>query len=659
VVHEWGHGYDQNDGGGYDNTSEAYGDLVAMLATRESCFFRGFFADGGVCSGYGDTCLSCTGFRDFDYEARVSSTPATPQGFVASYCGTEGTGPCGGEVHCEAYPIGEAMYDLAVRDLPAAGMDLDSAWQLVERLWYSTRQGSSGSIYTCALPASDSCAVGSWYQRMREADDDDADLSNGTPHAAELFAAFDRHNLACGEADAPENQSTSSCPALDAPVLTVAANEDGTTLSWPAVAGASQYLVLRGELGCDRQQVPLAVLDSAATSYLDAVSDPGLPRDYRIQAIGVNPTCRSAVSDCRTTPAGPRLQLNGHRLVEDATLSNGNGLPDPGETVQLPVTLFNGGRADAFDVSARLRMADPSLGRVLVPLASTPDLAVGAAAESDAPHFEVTLFESSASCGIPVVLDVEMRAGATGPRTSRFQIPLGNRERDFVDTDTVSIPRLTMEPVISTLQVLEDRPIAELDVTVDIAHPDSSELVVELTSPGGTTVRLHDRTGGTAGLYTRYDLDAQPDGPGTMDDFVGESILGTWTLSVEDKVYGAFGFGSIQGFTLHVVAEGAFDCDPVACPEPAPSESPQGLRVERALDAGDGSVSLTLNWTGVVGAAGYHVLQAPAAAFDAGVELAGRTAGPTSLTLNDVDATLPPLTFFQVRATNSCHQESP
>ena len=36
VVHEWGHGYDENDGGGWDNTSEAYGDVVSIFATRRS-----------------------------------------------------------------------------------------------------------------------------------------------------------------------------------------------------------------------------------------------------------------------------------------------------------------------------------------------------------------------------------------------------------------------------------------------------------------------------------------------------------------------------------------------------------------------------------------------------------------------------------------------
>ncbi|NJN64194.1 MAG: hypothetical protein HC882_04485 [Acidobacteria bacterium] len=60
LVHEWGHGFDQNDGGGYDNTSEAYADTVALLYQRDGCIGWGFFTGGGTCSGYGDTCLECS-----------------------------------------------------------------------------------------------------------------------------------------------------------------------------------------------------------------------------------------------------------------------------------------------------------------------------------------------------------------------------------------------------------------------------------------------------------------------------------------------------------------------------------------------------------------------------------------------------------------------
>jgi len=65
-----------------------------------------------------------------------------------------------------------------------------------------------------------------------------------------------------------------------------------------------------------------------------------------------------------------------------------------------------------------------------------------------------------------------------------------------------------------------------------------------------------------------------PDGPGTMADFEGESTLGTWTLSVQDTIWGVFGQAYLNGFTLHVTADGGFDCDLLTCPEPTPSSMP-------------------------------------------------------------------------------------
>jgi len=658
IVHEWGHGYDDNDGGGYDNTSEAYGDVVSMLAARASCFGPGLFTDGRVCSGYGDTCLTCTGFRDHDWAARQANTPATPQVFVTDNCGS-GTGPCGRSVHCESYPISESIFDFATRDLPAAGMDADTAWLLAERLWYWTRWGSGGPIYTCALPDSDSCAASSWYQRMRVSDDDDADLSNGTPHAAELYAAFARHNIACGLPGDPENQSTSSCPTLATPSITVTDVSPEVEIAWTEITNADEYIVYRGDLGCNRQQVAVATLPSGTTSWVDDFTGSDLPRYYRVEAVGVNSVCRSAVSNCENNSGGPRLQMNDHRMIETGPDVNGNGLLDPGETVQVPVTLFNGGIADALGVSARLRTTDPAQGRVLGPIVDYPDLAPASELESAAPHFELTLFESGVACGDTVPLEVEMNADGAATRTGQFGFTLGTLDRDFPKNDPVLIPWFTPNPILQTLDVVEDHTIAALDVSVYITHSNASDLIVELSSPEGTTVRLHNNSGGAGSLDTRYDLESEPDGPGVMADFNGESILGTWTLSVDDAILGSAGTGTLQSWTLHVTSATGFDCDVFTCSEPDPTEAPAGFHVDKTVDGGDGSVDLAFSWSGVTGAAGYHVLHSPAPTFGAAVDVTGRTGGPTSLTVDDGAAITPPVTFFQVRAVNVCSQEGP
>jgi hypothetical protein len=304
VTHEWGHGFDQNDGGGFDNSSESYADVVAIFELRGSCVGPGFYADGRTCSGYGDTCLTCTGIRDHDWDARQAHTPATPANFTQPNCGS-GSGPCGRAVHCESYVTSESVYDFATRDLPAGGLDAETSWQVAERLWYQSRGGSGGDIITCSLPNADSCDAGTWYQQMRVADDDDGNLANGTPHAAELFAAFDRHEIACGTAADAENQSTSSCPTLDTPVVTYTAKTNSVELSWSAVANAGGYRIYRNEIGCDHGQYPIAEVDGSTTSYVDD----GLINDftvyYRVQAIGTNSACESAVSTCTATAAQP------------------------------------------------------------------------------------------------------------------------------------------------------------------------------------------------------------------------------------------------------------------------------------------------------------------------------------------------------------------
>lgn len=302
-VHEWGHGLDANDGGNYDNPSEAYADVVAFLETRESCVGRGFFMNQ-TCSGYGDTCLTCTGIRDQDWAARTRSEPASPAGFLIQNC-PGGGAPCGKEEHCEGYLAGETVWDLAVRDLPASGMDAASAWQLAEKLFYLSRKGSGGPAYNCAPPTGNGCGTTSWFHKFRLIDDDDGNLANGTPHAGAIFAAFSRHGIACGLATDASNQSAGSCPALAKPEIAAIPGDGDVQVSWSTVPGAASYTVLRNDIGCDRAQVIVDRVLAPATSAIDGGVSPNLPLYYRVQAVGANPACESAVSDCASTEGQP------------------------------------------------------------------------------------------------------------------------------------------------------------------------------------------------------------------------------------------------------------------------------------------------------------------------------------------------------------------
>ena len=299
-LHEYGHGLDSNDGlapadGG---TGEAYGDTVAFLETHDSCIGPGFLSSN--CSGYGDSCTSCTGVRDVDYAKHTSGTPATTQNFTKNNCptGSGSTGPCGREVHCESYVASEAVWDLANRDLPAAGVDAATAWYILDRLFYLSRP-TSGQAFNCTNFVSNGCSVSNWYQTFLAVDDDDGNLNNGTPHGNAIYNAFNRHGIACGS---PPGNST-TCPSLATPTLTATGGTNSASLSWSAVSGASRYVILRNDRGCSQGFTPIAKV--TGTSFTDNDVAGGFTFYYRVLAEGASSSCFSALSACKSvTPTG-------------------------------------------------------------------------------------------------------------------------------------------------------------------------------------------------------------------------------------------------------------------------------------------------------------------------------------------------------------------
>lgn len=115
----------------------------------------------------------------------------------------------------------------------------------------------------------------------------------------------------------------------------------------------------------------------------------------------------------------------------------------------------------------------------------------------------------------------------------------------------------TLTPTVDSLLVSEDFILNDVQCTIDIQHSWVSDLTVDLTSPGGTTVRLHDREGGSQNdLVATFTQDGvphgsvpfgrgafmepsdtdNPDHPNGLYEFQGESSLGFWTLTVVDSV---------------------------------------------------------------------------------------------------------------------------
>ena len=128
--------------------------------------------------------------------------------------------------------------------------------------------------------------------------------------------------------------------------------------------------------------------------------------------------------------------------------------------------------------------------------------------------------------------------------------------------------------VVSKLSFAEDVTIADVDVTLNIEHTFLGDLVVNLTSPTGTTVTLisnscdmlrnvtatfDDDASGVFVCGGNPAISGRVKGVGALNAFNGESLLGEWTLTVNDNV--SLDGGVLVSFSMDVCTEGVFRPD--------------------------------------------------------------------------------------------------
>jgi subtilisin family serine protease/subtilisin-like proprotein convertase family protein len=253
------------------------------------------------------------------------------------------------------------------------------------------------------------------------------------------------------------------------------------------------------------------------------------------------------------------------------SISDANGQLDPGETNDLYVTLYNAG-AEATSVSVTLSESSPyiSLGTAYQ---SYGTIGSGSSDTNSNP------FVISADPGTPVgtTVTINMSISASGYSNSdSFTITVGTPPEFTECNDTpYSIPDNNTTGINSPMTVSQSVNIIDLEVFVDITHTYRADLLIRLTSPDGTNVTLHNRSGGSANnIVGWYDTDLPVDGPGSLSDFFGENTAGTWTLHVDDNY--AQDTGTLNEWCLWVSGE---DEDPENTP-PAVSDIPNQYMTE-------------------------------------------------------------------------------
>jgi len=313
-----------------------------------------------------------------------------------------------------------------VRDLPAAGLDTATAWQVADRLFYQSRQGSGGNAYNCALPSSDGCNVGGWYNTFRTIDDDDGNLANGTPHGAAIFAAFDRHKIACGLASDPANRSFAACTPPAAPVLTVAAGGNSAHLSWNAVPGGARYVVLRNDVGCSAGHTRIATVEAPATSYDDTDLPNAFGVYYAVQTEGAVSSCLSALSDCQGATPLPskgevRLDRGSYACSDTIQVKvldlNANLNSGAVETVSVTVS----STTEPTPEILTLTETGPATAQFAGSIATSGGAAIpgdGVLQVADDDNVTVTYRDANDGTGFPAIVFKTVKADCAGPAIS-------------------------------------------------------------------------------------------------------------------------------------------------------------------------------------------------------------------------------------------------
>ena len=374
--HEWGHGLDDNNADpSISSPGESIADIHAILRLADSCMARGFVPGVTSCAGggYGDPCLACSGVRDLDFARHqsaephdiawiLSSTDVGPNGGCVGVVGTQ-VGPCGQETHCEGMVPAEAGWDLFARDLQAT-LDANTALEVATRLFF-VGGSNVGSWYQCApgvpgFPESQlaGCVADGGYLNLLAADDDNGDLADGTPHMAAIFAAFSRHQIACGPPAGPtvQNGGCATGPT-QAPAVTVTSLPNGAQLSWSSVPGADRYWIFRteGVHGCDFGKVRVG--ETTGTTFVDAGLLDGFEVFYSVMPVGSADACMGPMSACQSTvptasPLESEAVLAFREVADPLEIQSGDGdvFLDNCETARYRFQVENAGTEKLSDV---------------------------------------------------------------------------------------------------------------------------------------------------------------------------------------------------------------------------------------------------------------------------------------------------------------------
>ncbi|MGH8591114.1 MAG: S8 family serine peptidase, partial [Gammaproteobacteria bacterium] len=132
------------------------------------------------------------------------------------------------------------------------------------------------------------------------------------------------------------------------------------------------------------------------------------------------------------------------------------------------------------------------------------------------------------------ILHVQDLAAADTGLLSRWELEITGRQDNAIRLEEmpgVTIPDNSPGGIERVLTAAGDGRIRGITVSVDITHTFIGDLSITLTSPGGTGVVLHDRSGGNADNIIKTYTPVTTSGLATLR---GQPVQGAWRLRVAD-----------------------------------------------------------------------------------------------------------------------------
>ena len=128
--------------------------------------------------------------------------------------------------------------------------------------------------------------------------------------------------------------------------------------------------------------------------------------------------------------------------------------------------------------------------------------------------------------------------------------PRGKLKFEGSSSPDRSIPDKNIQGIKDKIDCNETFIIQSIKVHLDITHTYIGDLVVSLISPTGKSVKLHDRSGGSANdIHSDYNSSSMPQ----LVHFLGEQTEGEWTLHVQDLA--AQDRGRLQNWSLEITGQ--------------------------------------------------------------------------------------------------------